>query len=151
MWGSGVWPEWVTSPKGTDIYKNQWYLWRNFYTVASEPECGVEVGEGHFAPHDSSHPLFCAEAEHPTEGWAEPEGSGGSCWNSVISNVCFHRCRMRLTMATVHRHDLYTTSFLVPPKVPTLFLDLVVQKHNQNSKWVEQHDHSCSDPSCARH
>jgi hypothetical protein len=42
---------------------------------------------------------------------------------------------MNLTMATVHRHDLYTTSFLVPPKVPALFLDLVVQKDNQNSEW----------------
>jgi hypothetical protein len=28
---------------------------------------------------------------------------------------------MSLTMATLHRHDLYTTSFLVPLKFPILF------------------------------
>jgi hypothetical protein len=40
MWGSGIWPEWVTNPRVLAFRETMPLLWRNFNTVDSEPEGG---------------------------------------------------------------------------------------------------------------
>jgi hypothetical protein len=96
-------------------------FWRNFNTVASEPEGGVEVGDGHFIPDDTTPPLLWAQAEQLTQCWAEMRGLGVAVV-TVISNVCFQGCRMRLTwqLCTCRTCELLASK--CPLKVPVSVL-----------------------------
>jgi hypothetical protein len=79
-------------------------FWRNFNTVASEPEGGVEVGDGHFIPDDTTPPLLWAQAEQLTQCWAEMRGLGVAVV-TVISNV-FPGMQNEAHMAIVHMQNL---------------------------------------------